>query len=194
MIQKSNGLPAFQTLIAHSIDQTKKEAVWIDTGNESSTYALASQGSESLMQKVKIGRAFTPYQHYQTVMELEKFINDKTEIVALPNITSLYAEGQMRQDEAEQLFEETWQKIQEIKQKHDLKIMVSVQEEDRSQIGFKVRMNSDNKIKIENNSEGINYDSNSFETFFYRKNGFVQTTMPYWGQKIGKKARKKVEN
>lgn len=144
------------------------------------------------MEKVKISRAFTPYQHHQTVMELEKFVTENTEILALPNITSLYIEDQLNPKEAEELFRETWQKIQELWQKYNLKVIVSVQQQDQSQLEFKVRTDPNNKINIRDTSEGLKYCSKDFETFFYNQECFVQTTIPYWDEELQNVAKIKV--
>ncbi|EGQ42922.1 MAG: hypothetical protein J07AB43_09110, partial [Candidatus Nanosalina sp. J07AB43] len=136
LITKPEDLPAFQSLVSNELESRDSTAVWIDSGNESSTYALRSVGTRSTMEKVYIGRAFTPFQHHTLVHGLEEFVRENTEILVLPNIDLLYLDGQVREWEAEELFEEVWQKILKTAEKHELRVLVSFSSEGKSLLQY----------------------------------------------------------
>lgn len=182
MIQKPEKLPVFQSMVASELEKTGGKAVWIDTRNESSTYALSGYGSSSILQKVKIGRAFTPFQHHNIMHQLEDFVDEETELLVLPNIDHLYLDGQVNEWETEELFEESWEKVLQLQDKYGLKVLVSASKS--SSLYYYVSGDSDNKIDVDKTSQGWKYDSEEFDQMMYRDKGQLQTTIPYWVEKI----------
>lgn len=180
LVDKPEGFPALQILVSEQLSLEGGEAVWIDSRNRSSTYALSSAGGATVMENVRIGRAFTPFQHYDLIHGLEGFVDERTELLVMPQFSFHYLEGQLNDREAEELFTESWSKVMEIQEKYDLKVLVTLPEEGDSRFCFRIRSDSENKLEIQKTSRGMNYSSDSFETHFYRENGFLQTTIPYW--------------
>lgn len=164
--------------MAEEVGYTGREAVWIDARNNASTYSFSSLGDDSMMERVKIGRAFTPRQHHTLVQRLENFLTEETEIIVLPGITSLYLQGQVRDWEAEELFNETWQKIRKLKQDTDLKILVSATQD--SFMDFKVIQQADKKIQVQETSQGKRLDSSYYTQKVYTDFEGFQTTLFYW--------------
>lgn len=187
LLQKPGKLPVFQAIVAEELEARKASAVWIDSRNESSTYALSSFGGQQIMDKVRIGRAFTPLQHHRLIHQLEDFVEEDTELLVLPNIDFLYLDGQVKEWEAEELFQETWQKILEVQKEYGLKVIVSVSQD--SALSYAVIGDSDNKIRVETTEQGWKYDSDDFEQFAYRDGTEVQTTVPYWLRKTSEKVK-----
>ncbi|PSG99079.1 MAG: hypothetical protein BRC29_03055 [Nanohaloarchaea archaeon SW_7_43_1] len=187
-MQKPEKLPVFQSLIAFELEKENTSAIWIDSKNESSTYALQSCGSPKILEKVHIGRAFTPFQHHRLVNQLEDFINENTELLVLPNIDFHYLDGQVKKWEAEELFQETWEKILKLQEENDLKVLVSLSSKN-SGLSYAVICDSQNKIKVEATEQGWKYDSENFEQYTYQDGREVQTTIPYWIQKTSEKSK-----
>jgi hypothetical protein len=179
-------------LVSKELDGRNATAVWIDSKNESSTYALSSFGSQTIMEKVHIGRAFTPFQHHRLIHQLEEFVQENTEILVLPNIDFLYLDGQVKEWEAEELFQEAWQKLLEVKEEHGLKVLVSLASKN-SALSYAVIGDSHNKIQVETTQEGWKYDSEDFEQYAYRDGREVQTTVPYWHQKTSETVKVSAE-
>lgn len=117
---------------------------------------------------------------------MEEFLQEDTEILVLPNITSLYLDGQLKNWEAEELFQETWEKILKVKDEYNLKVLVSVTEEE-SRMNHLVAGESDNWISVEKTGQGWKYDSDDFDQFMYSKDGMVQTTLSYWRRQTSTK-------
>lgn len=162
--------PAFQELIGSNLN--RGEAVWIDVGNTCSTYTLSSRCSSNKMNRIKIGRAFTPFQHYSLVDELE--LNEDVEILALSNITALYSELSDR--ERQEIFLDMWDKILEILNQKNLKILVSLG--NNLGVSYAVEASAQNIIETtENSSE---YKETEFNKNFKQEKTGLQTRITYW--------------
>ena len=183
LVRTTGEAPVLQTIVARELTGKQTEAVWADVGNRSSTYELAAR-DEELLERVFIGRSFTPFQHHELIHELEEHIDSDTEILVTPNFTSLYIEGQLSDREKLELFQESWNEVKRLTEKYDLKLVVTT--EGSSEIGFKVELDAEKAIEAEKTVEGWKYSSQDFQTTsFYRKN-CIQTTMNYWnkGQRV----------
>ena len=179
LVQSDSDRPVFQSLVAGEIQNSGK-ALWVDSGNNCSTYALRKAGTEDLMRRVEIARCFTPFQHHQMVSELEDFLDSSFELLVVPEISLLYEEGQLNEYEAEELFRETWEKLLEMTEEHDLKLLVSV----NGVFSYIVEGEAGNTVKVDETSQGARYRSNRFETLLYRRGNYIQTTVPYWSHRM----------
>ena len=177
-------LPIFQLIIGEYVDKTSKEVLWIDSGNESSTYALSNAGSPELLHQVKIGRAFTAFQHYHLVNRIEEFLKPETEYLILPNIDQQYKTGNVSEKEAEELFADVLDKLQSLQnERSDLKILYSIFDSRPHEINMSLQSVTNNSIDIEKTSQGLKKASEQEEQLYYRKNGDLQTTIPFWNKK-----------
>lgn len=185
--------PVFQLLVGSEL--SNGECVWIDTENNSSTYALADIAGENALEKVGIGRAFTPFQHHQLCTNLEQFIDENTEVIALPSVNGLYENGQINTEEAEQLLEESLQHVKEVAEKKGLKVILSNSPKTEGKLEYLTGIYSNEFINIKETSQGLKFSTEDFQTLIYPKNGIMQTTLPLWvekkygGEKIGEDKR-----
>lgn len=170
--------PVFQILVASALD--RGNCVWIDSENHSSTYALGEAGGERTTEKVRIGRAFTPFQHHQLCMELENYIDEKTEIVALPAVNGLYEDGQINREEAEELLEESLKKVRQLAERRGLKVLVSNSGKVEGETEYLTGLYTDREISIDETVEGLKFSSPGFRTMAYPGAGAIQTTIPLW--------------
>lgn len=193
LISKPEKLPAFQALVAKELEGKKASAVWIDAKNESSTYAISSIGSQELLEKVHVGRAFTPFQHNNLIQNLEDFIQDDTELLVLPNVSFLYEDGQANAWEAKELFESTWSKIKEVQEKYDLKVLTSLPPQ-YDGFDYILEAEKDNEIEVQPTDSGPRYDSDEYDHLVYHDSGGLQTTIPFWRRKIKNQVKVTVEN
>lgn len=176
LIDKPSGVPVFQELLGHHLEPDS-EALWIDTGNEASTYALASQ-DRSLMERVRIARAFTPFQHHTLSTSLGEYSGSETEVMVLPRVNQLYLESGLKEWERRELFQEAWSSVMRLQEEKSLKVMVSAVED--SETGSMVKADSDNRIEVGQTSQGRRYVSDSFRQLTYPGDGYIQTTVPMW--------------
>ena len=191
LLERPENLPIFQVLTAAELEGRNSSAVWIDSRNEASTYALSNHGGPEILEKVRIGRAFTPLQHHSLIHQLEEFVNQDTELLVLPNLTYHYVEGQLADWERNELFEETWTQIREMQEEYDLKVLLSLYR--REEMDCFIEAECGNKITVETTNEGLKYSSDGFKQMAYREGRTLQTTIPYWEDKTSRKVRLKAE-
>ena len=192
LVRKPGRMPALQALTAKSLAGKQSKAVWADVKNEASTYALAGQ-KPSLLEKVEIGRAFTPFQHHKLVHELEDFIDSDTEVLVVPHFPLLYLSGSTNEWESEELFEESWNEVKRLQKKYGLKVIVTVPNSE-SQLCLKVEADAGKVIEVEKTSSGWKYSSEDFDTRAYRKNSKIfQTTIRFW-ERVERNGMRKVRS
>lgn len=179
-IECDTDTPIFQVILGKNLSLTGK-ALWIDSGNTSSTYALSSKGDEDILQRVKIGRAFTEFQHHHLVNRIEEFLTPETEYIVLPNIDQQYKKSGASRKEVKDLFKDVLSKILSVKHdRSDIRIIYSFSSDDSSAINLQLRKRTENTIKIDENNQGLDSSSKKGEKMFYRTHGFIQTTITFW--------------
>lgn len=176
LVKHSSDKPVFQALVADELEGKNSKALWIDSGNNCSTYALQAAGSQATMRKVEIARCFTPFQHVELLHQIEEFIEPETTLIVAPEVTLLYEDGQINEYEAEELFRDAWTELTEVVEENGLKLLVSA----NGELSYVVEAASNNTIEVAENSNGLRYKSDSFETEAYRNGSLVQTTLPLW--------------
>ena len=167
--------------MASELGSSSGGAVWIDCLNEASTYSLRSLGTPDLLDRVKIGRAFTVFQHHTLIQKLDEFIDEDTKIIVLSNFDHLYVKGQMKEWEGKELFKESWKKIKQLTEREDLKVLVSTSE--RSDLSHMIKHDSGNSIEVQKTDTGLKYSSDEFKQLIYADEDSAQTTIPYWCRK-----------
>jgi len=172
----------FPLLIGEYLSVGKSEALWVDSGNTSSTYAMASSGGEEVLDRVTVARAFTCFQHFHICNRLEEFLTSETRYIILPNIDQQYREG-VSEKERNDLFQELVSKLKSIKsERPEIKIIYSFQVDDGSQMNLDLFSVTDNVLEVEKTEHGLRENGKVREKF-YTESGFLQTTVPYWTRK-----------
>lgn len=183
-IQMNGDVPIFQLILGQHISNTDEKAIWVDSGNEASTYALSSAGNPELLDRVEIGRAFTAFQHYHIVNRIEQFLDSKTKYLILPNIDQQYKTGNISEKEMKDLFSTLVDKIEAIRdERPEIKILYSLFDTRPHEINTVLEGLTENKIEIKKNSQGLRINSNSNRQLVYNNKGFVQTTISFWKRK-----------
>lgn len=182
---KGPSKPVFQEVLSANLS---RKAVWVDVGNTASTYELESRSSSiDILERVRIGRAFTPFQHLKLIENLE--VCQEDEILALTNITALYKE--VSDTERQEMFSKMWKKVIELQKKYNLKVMVSMSND--IGVSYLVEGSADNIIEAEKESGRTVYGSKDYQKNFYIVNGLIQTKMLYWSSEGKRVIRKEVK-
>ena len=163
---------AFPALIKH-LAAENEEILWIDSANQANTHYFESR--PELLDKIYIARAFTALQHFQLCKNIGEY-----DLVVAPEIDRLYEESSLYRSEAVEIFEEM---IEEL----DGKILYSTS----TDLGFNAREKADNRIKVEETTQGLKFSQKNRSTQVYRNNTGFQTTLPFyeevkkeWGEPI----------
>ena len=127
-----------------------------------------------MLEKVSIVRAFTAFQHHNAVQKAEEHLNEG-DLVAAPNFSALYRQGQTSDWEAEEMLEESWNRLRQLQDELCLCVLIASQD-----IPDKIKQKSDKRLKVVETGEGLRYSSTDFTQDAYRQGKTFQTTMPFW--------------
>lgn len=185
-MQYSGGRPVFQLFTAY--EALNGNCVWIDVENHSSTYALADVAGGDVLERVSIGRAFTPFQHHQLCMDLEEFVDEDTELVAMPSVNGLYEDGQVSTEEAEELMEEALEHVKEVADEKGLKVLISNSDKVEGELEYLTGVYSQEHVSVKETGEGLRFSGSEFQTLIYPDSGVLQTTIPLWMREAGGEA------
>ncbi|MFB6145502.1 MAG: hypothetical protein ABEJ99_03275 [Candidatus Nanohaloarchaea archaeon] len=177
---------SFHRLALNHLLANPDEAYWVDSRNNSSTYALNQMAPEpEVLDRLRIARAFTAYQHYSLVEELIIQLDREVELVLMPFLTSLYEDDEVNQAEAMELLERVVELLQEQVEEHGLTVLVSMPDCQSQEIYGMVNQAAGNVIEAESTDSGISFDSEGFESKVYPVDGTLQTTWGYWRDILG---------
>lgn len=175
--------PVFQLFTAY--EALNGNCVWIDVENHSSTYALADVAGGDVLERVSIGRAFTPFQHHQLCMDIEEFVDEDTELVAMPSVNGLYEDGQISTEEAEELMEEALEHVKQVAEEKGLKVLISNSNRVEGDLEYLTGVYSQEFVSVKETSQGLKFSGSEFQTLIYPGSGVLQTTIPLWMRKAG---------
>jgi hypothetical protein len=180
-VEIEEDIPVFQLILGQHLSNTGEKAIWIDSGNQASTYALSSAGSPELLHRVQIGRAFTAFQHFHIVNRIEEFLEPETRYVVMPNIDQQYRTGNVSEKEMKDLFSDLIAKIKSLRdERPEIRILYSLFDNRPHGIKTELLEITDNCIEIEKTGHGLRSRSETDEKLFYREKGCIQTTIPFW--------------
>lgn len=152
---------AFPALIKPLAAEHEK-ILWIDSSNQANTHRFESR--TELLEKIYIARAFTALQHYQLCENIGDY-----DLIVAPEIDRLYGESSLYRSESVELFEKMLESIEG-------KILYSTTRD----LGLKAEQKADNKIKVEQTSQGLKFSQKGRQTQVYTDNTGVQTTIPFY--------------
>ncbi len=164
---KSGRPGVFQEIIAQNLDRLST-AIWLDVGNEASTYQLAAETDEETLDRVQVARAFTPYQHNTLANTIGEMTESSTEMLILPNVDVLYHE--LSSWEKRQMMKDSWAEIKRLTRSEQLKTVYSVRS--RKETPSTVLESAGNFI--------LDLEEERKKKYYYRDRGSLQTTMNYW--------------
>ena len=152
---------AFPALIKYLAD-THGKILWIDSSNQANTHYFESR--PELLDKIYIARAFTALQHQQLCKNIGEY-----DLIVAPEIDKLYEENSLYRTEAIELFENMLEGLKG-------KILYSTSAE----IGFRAEKKADNRVKVEETSQGLKFSQKDRQTQVYSDTKGVQTTVPFY--------------
>jgi len=122
--------PAIYELVTHWMT-AERPSFWIDSRNVANTYRLyEGVRADRVLSGLQIARAFTAYQHYTLCQQLLQSVTPHTELVCLPNLTSLYRDDDVSEYERATLIDTVCDGVAELAATYDLPIVVSTIHDD----------------------------------------------------------------
>lgn len=154
-------------------------AYWVDSRNVASTYTLYELARhDRVLSGLRIARAFTAYQHFSLCRELLHCVTSRTELVCLPNLTSLYRDDDVPEHEREMFLDTVLCGLAGLADTYDVPVLVSTAYD--GDFADQLRASADRTIRCDRTQFGLRYEGEGVETTVYRDGAYWQTTIPYW--------------
>ncbi|WP_435346087.1 hypothetical protein [Haloarchaeobius sp. HRN-SO-5] len=173
---------ALHDLVARTLGSDAGHAYWVDARNAATTYALAAVApTDRLLDRVRVARAFTAYQHHELVRTLVRRVDARTGLVVCPNLGALYRDDDVPEGEAADLLDATVAVLADLARSRSVPVLATATSEARDRLASV----ADGELDCTRTRFGFRYDGEDFETTVYPVADGWQTTIPYWVDRCG---------
>ncbi len=157
-------------------------AIWVDAQGHGATQPLSRiSPTMRLLERVRIARAFTPWQHQSLLQNLAAEITDATTLVVLPAFDWFYRSDDLTRGDGKRMLAAGVDLIDEIAETFDIPILVTQHRTDS--LTTPIRDLATDVVRCEQTDFGPRFSGDEFETLVYPlENGLVQTTFAFWNQ------------
>ena len=176
---EANQLIPIHTLTVDRVCLDAGEAVWVDSGRHAVTETLVDLApSRRVLDRVRIARGFTPYQHTSLLQELADAIDDSTSLVVVPAVDYHYRDDVQGRD-GQSLLAYGLAQLARVALEYDLPVLVTRHRDD--EFSAPVEAAADSTITYRQTPIGARFVGEEFETLTYDcGDGYVQTTWAFW--------------
>lgn len=176
---------ALHEIALQTVRGTDGLAYWVDVGNTASTYALSDLApDERLLDRIRIARAFTAYQHYALVERVVNSVSPRTGCLVVPNVAASYRHEDVPDYDAEPLFESVVRALAHLAETLDLPVVATGAGPDDG-LSATLAGYAHRELECEETTEGYRFEGEDFETDVYWTDSYWQTTLPYWVDLLG---------
>ncbi|WP_101296499.1 hypothetical protein [Halegenticoccus soli] len=158
------------------------DAAWVDANGNGTTQRLCRLAPNArILDRVRIARGFTPWQHYGILADLPEQVTDGTSLVVLPAFDWFYRASDLRRGEGERMLSEAVERIARLLDEVAVPVLVTLSETDG--LARPVVDAASETLECELTEYGPRFSGESFETLVYPAgDGAVQTTISYWNR------------
>lgn len=168
-----------QSLVINQMISDHKDVYWVDSKEKASLKTLNRLiPSPKFLERMKVARAFTSYQHFSLIRELENKVSYTTSLVVVPEINWFYRD--MADGEKKRMIKEEINILKNLSNHYNVPILWSLYEGGDDYTKELIRRVSDEEIEFEVTEMGPKFSSSNFKTYFYPVNGYFQTTIDFW--------------
>lgn len=215
-VNGSRSVPILQSLILDHLLMHDGPVFWVDANGHATTTTLARMApSQRLLDRIRVARGFTAYQHYGAVDELSTAVNQFIQQSAAPTkvggqhppdrddgssphtpslIVAPAVDAQYRTDDtlsdghAETLQARTLARLATYADGYDIPALVTRSEQD--EFTASVATAADQRLECEQTQMGPRFVGDDFETLVYpvEDGAYYQTTFAYWRQLLDARA------
>lgn len=173
---------ALQSLVLDHALVDRGRAVWVDARGNGTTRPLARLApSMRALDRVRIARAFTPWQHLSLLRDLPAELDDRTSIVVLPALDWFYRSEDLRRGEGKRLLADATTLVADLAAETDAPILLTRTEDDA--FSSPLEDLADDCVACESTPFGPRFSGDDFETLVYPiDDGLVQTTLAFWSR------------
>ncbi len=174
LLKTGGNTRALHALVINNLILSKEEALWIDTGNQCSTYMMSHlTPTDDILENIKVARAFTPYQHHELVKNLSKVISSDTNLLVLPLLDHLYYKI-ADEKERSKMLKDMITYVKEITIRKELTTVITTDKK------LSISDIVNHEIQCKRTKHGIMFRTDCFTTLTYTGPGYIQTTLKLW--------------
>jgi hypothetical protein len=172
------------------------DAVWVDAGGHATTRDLARLApSLSLLERLRVARAFTAYQQQTLVRRATESLPPTASLVVVPWVDALYRDGDCSGREAERMVELAAERLAALAAEREVAVLVTRRAVDG--LTAPVADRADATLTCRETRFGPRFVGDGFETLVYEDSegrrrsgggtrsgdgGWVQTTLAFWAR------------
>lgn len=154
-------------------------AYWADAAGHAETGSLARLApSPRVLDRVRVARAFTAFQHYGLVDALAGAVGDDAGLVVLPALDAFYRGDALDRGEPGRLLSGVAERLAALAADRDAPVLVTYGRDD--DLTRPVADVVDHELACERTRFGPRFVGDGFETLVYEDAGGVQTTLAFW--------------
>jgi hypothetical protein len=171
---------ALQSLVLDQLLLAGGSAVWMDAHGHGTTEPLTRIApSMRVLDRIRIARAFTPWQHQSLCQDLAPELTDDTAVVVLSKFDWFYRSEDLSRGDGERMLSAGVDLIGEIADTYDTPVLVTQHTADS--LTALIRECEDDVIRCEQTPYGPRFTGGEYETLVYPlENGMAQTTLAFW--------------
>ncbi|MFB6114322.1 MAG: hypothetical protein ABEJ58_09515 [Halodesulfurarchaeum sp.] len=174
-------LVPLHSLVLDHLLCTGGTALWIDARNHGPSQVLARLAPSSrVLERVRIARGFTAFQHAAIVENAASHIDPDTTLVVAPAIDGPYRDEDVRGVEPRALLVRSLARLARYAREDDLTVLLTRTAADH--LGVPVATTAQSVLEVEQTRLGPRFVGPDFETLVYRDvgPGHDQTTLAFW--------------
>lgn len=155
-------------------------AVWIDARGRGRSQLLREIApSPRLLDRIRIARGFTAFQHAAIVESAGAELDDETAMAVAPAVDSLYRDDDVRGVEPRALLLRSLARLARFARDHAIPVLLTRTAADH--LGRPVERVAGDVLSVERTRFGPRFVADDFETLVYPSTrGPVQTTLAFW--------------
>lgn len=156
-------------------------ALWVDAAGHAQSGALARVApSDRLLDRIRVARGITAFQHLALVDELLAELTDETALVVLPALDRHYREDDLARGEPARLVGALADRLERLVAAPAPVLVTTLHDDDLVE---PLADAVDHELACEGTRFGPRFVGDAFETLVYRDGGpGVQTTLAFWAR------------
>jgi hypothetical protein len=193
---ESRAVGPLDSLVLDHLLRGAGEAVWVDSGGHATTRNLARLApSLALLERVRVARAFTAYQHQTLVRRACESFPPTASLVVVPWVDVHYRDGDCTDREAGRMVERVAERLAALADEREVAVLVTRRAADG--LTAPVADRADATVTCRETRFGPRFVGDGFETLVYDDSegrspsgsrtqsddgGTVQTTLAFWAR------------
>lgn len=170
---------ALQSLVLDHLLLSEGEALWIDAASNAATTSLARLSpSRRILDRIRVARAFTAFQHYSLVDDLEHAVTPDTSLVVAPAVEWFYANDDLTAGEGQEMLDRALELLADLSAAYDVPVLVS--RHASGTLGRVVEAYADVELECVITEFGPRFSGAAYETLVFDCDGMIQTTLAFW--------------